>query len=79
MRINGLLHCGLQVPSLEVGERFYRDFGMQVNERGDGLVVRCDGREQDQTVLLEGPAKRLHHVAFAVDPGSLADWQRHLN
>ncbi|MEU9349144.1 VOC family protein [Streptomyces sp. NPDC048278] len=42
------------------------------------MVVRCDGREQDQTVLLEGPVKRLHHVAFAVEPGSLPEWQRHL-
>jgi len=29
-------------------------------------------------VLTEGPAKRLHHVAFAVDPDSLPGWQRHL-
>lgn len=78
MRINGLLHCGIEVPSLDVGFHFYNDFGMQVAERGDGLVVRCEGRDQDQTVLVEGPRKRLHHVAFAVDPGSLVVWQRHL-
>lgn len=78
MRINGLLHCGLQVPSLDVGAQFYRDFGMSVSERGATVVVRCDGRDQDQTVLLEGPDKRLHHVAFAVDPGSLQQWQQHL-
>ena len=32
----------------------------------------------DQTVLTEGPVKRLDHVAFAVEPDSLPDWQRHL-
>ncbi|MFK0114191.1 VOC family protein [Streptomyces sp. NPDC091217] len=74
----GLLYYGLQVPSLEVGEGFYNAFGLGTAERGNALVVRCDGREQDQTVLLEGPSKRLHHVAFAVEPGSLPEWQRHL-
>lgn len=78
MRINGLLHCGLQVPSLEVGAQFYKDFGMEVTQSGDALVARCQGRAQDQTVLTEGPTKRLHHVAFAVDPGSLGKWQTHL-
>jgi catechol 2,3-dioxygenase-like lactoylglutathione lyase family enzyme len=29
-------------------------------------------------VLTEGPRKRLHHVAFAVDDVSLSQWQRHL-
>jgi catechol 2,3-dioxygenase-like lactoylglutathione lyase family enzyme len=78
MRVNGLLHCGLQVPSLEAGLKFYSDFGLDVTERGNTLVVRCAGRDQDQIVLTEGPRKRLHHVAFAVDPGSLPAWQRHL-
>jgi catechol-2,3-dioxygenase len=78
MRVNGLLNCGLQVPSLETGRQFYRDFGLDVAERGNALVVRCAGRDQDQVVLTEGPRKRLHHVVFAVDPGSLVAWQRHL-
>lgn len=78
MRVNGLLNCGLQIPDLETGRRFYADFGLDVTERGDALVVRCDGRDQDQVVLTEGPRKRLSHVVFAVDPGTLPDWQRHL-
>ncbi|MDX3613896.1 VOC family protein [Streptomyces europaeiscabiei] len=78
LRVKGLVHYGLQVPSLEVGESFYRTFGLETAERGDSVVVRCEGREQDQTVLVEGPVKRLHHVAFAVEEGSLPEWQRHL-
>ncbi len=78
MRVSGLLNCGIQIPSLEVGRQFYTDFGLSVAEAGNVLSVRCDGRDQDQVVLTEGPAKRLHHVAFAVEPGSLPDWQRHL-
>jgi len=78
MRVTGLLHYGLQIPSLEVGQTFYNDFGLAVTERDNSLVVRCHGREMDQAVLTEGPHKRLHFVAFGVKPGSLPDWQRHL-
>lgn len=78
LRVTGLLHYGLEVPDLDAGQAFYSAFGLQARERGNAVVVRCDGRELDQTVLLEGPVKRLHHVAFSVEPGSLPEWQRHL-
>jgi hypothetical protein len=71
MRVNGLLNCGLQIPDLETGRQFYADFGLDVTERGNTLVVRCAGRDQDQVVLTEGPRKRLSHVVFPVDPGTL--------
>ncbi|WAP53792.1 VOC family protein [Streptomyces sp. S465] len=78
MRVKGLLHYGIQVPSLDVGESFYAAFGLETSERGNTVVVRCEGRDLDQTVLTEGPVKRLHHIAFAVEPHSLQEWQRHL-
>ncbi|ASQ92971.1 MULTISPECIES: VOC family protein [Streptomyces] len=78
LRVKALLHYGLQVPSLDTGQSFYDAFGLRTAERGNAVAIRCDGREQDQTVLVEGPVKRLHHVAFAVEPGSLPEWQRHL-
>ena len=78
MRVKGLIQYGLEVPSLDVGHGFYQTFGLQVEERGSSLAVRCAGRDQDQVLLTEGPTKRLHHVAFAVEDGSLPQWQRHL-
>lgn len=78
MRVTGLLNYGLEVPSLQQRADFYSDFGLDVLERDDVLAVRCAGRDQDQAVLTEGPRKRLHHVAFGVEPGSLGTWQRHL-
>jgi catechol-2,3-dioxygenase len=78
MRVSGLLHYGLQIPSLEKGHDFFSQFGLSVAERDHALVVRCDGRDQDQTVLHEGPDKRLHHVAFAIPLGTGAQWQAHL-
>lgn len=78
MRVTGLLHYGLQVPELGRGRDFYADFGLAVTEGRDTLTVRCDGRDQDQTVLSEGPDKQLHHVAFSVEPGALPEMRRHL-
>ncbi|MEU3711100.1 VOC family protein [Streptomyces catenulae] len=78
MRISSLLHYGLQVPDVSRAGRFHEDFGLSVTERGDTLAVRCDGQDLDRTLLLEGPDKRLHHVAFGVAPGTLPAMQRHL-
>ncbi len=78
MRVNGLLHYGLQIPSLDEGSEFYRTFGLDVSERANSITVRCAGRDQDQAVLREGPEKRLHHVAFAIAPGTLPAFQRQL-
>jgi catechol 2,3-dioxygenase-like lactoylglutathione lyase family enzyme len=76
MRVTGLLHYGLQVPSLEVGHDFYTDFGLRVGEREDALSVRCDQRAMDQALLTEGPRKQLRFVAFAIEAGSSPEWQR---
>jgi catechol-2,3-dioxygenase len=78
LRILGLLHFGLQVPDLALGEEFYGDFGLETRERDGLLSVRCSGREQDQALLSEGPTKTIGHVAFAVEPGSSSEWTRHL-
>jgi catechol-2,3-dioxygenase len=78
MRVTGLLYVGLEVPSLDVGEQFYRQFGLDPVERADLVAFRCAGRDQDQVVLGEGAEKRLAYIAFSVTPGSLAAFTRHL-
>jgi hypothetical protein len=55
MRVTGLLHYGLEVPAVDHGRDFYTDFGLEVTDRGTTLAVRCRGRDQDQTLLTEGP------------------------
>ncbi len=70
-RVNGAYGFGMQVPDLEVAERYFTTLGMTVRHRGDGLALGCAGREQDEIVLSAGPVKRLHHVAFSIDPGAL--------
>src|SRR5258708_13743004 len=68
--ISGLHHYALEIPDLAVADGFLQDFGLQTADKGGALVAACAGRDQEQVRLLEGPAKRLHHVSFTVLPGT---------
>jgi len=69
--ISGLHHYALEVPDLAVAEGFLQDFGLETREKDGSLVAQCPGRDQEQVRLVEAPAKRLHHVAFTLRPGTL--------
>ncbi|WP_341317535.1 VOC family protein [Paraburkholderia sp. IMGN_8] len=69
--IRNLNHIGLTVPSLEIGRAFYECFGLQTHASGKDLVFRCEGRDQDQVRLMEGPTKRLAYVSFGTHKGGL--------
>jgi catechol 2,3-dioxygenase-like lactoylglutathione lyase family enzyme len=70
--IRNLQHFALAVPNPDIGRSFYETFGLAGAERGNAMVMRCDGRDQDQVVLLEGPQRRLHHLSFGIAPADLA-------
>ncbi|MFG3013877.1 VOC family protein [Streptomyces cinerochromogenes] len=69
--ITGLHHYSLVVPGLDVADDFLRSFGLETAAEHNRLVARCPGRDQEQVRMVEGPAKRLHYVAFSVAPGTL--------
>jgi catechol 2,3-dioxygenase-like lactoylglutathione lyase family enzyme len=69
--IGGLHHYALEVPDLEVAEGFLADFGLETGEKDGALVAHCPGRDQEQVRLVQAPAKRLHHVSFTLQPGTL--------
>jgi catechol 2,3-dioxygenase-like lactoylglutathione lyase family enzyme len=69
--ISGLHHYALEVPDLAVAEGFLQDFGLETGEKDGALVAQCPGRNQEQVRLVEAPAKRLHHVSFTVQAGTL--------
>jgi len=64
--IRNLQHFALAVPDPEVGRKFYETFGLTGAERKNALVMQCDGRSQDQVMLVEGPKRRLHHISFGI-------------
>jgi catechol 2,3-dioxygenase-like lactoylglutathione lyase family enzyme len=64
MTIRNLQYIALTVPDITVGKKFYTDFGMDAREEGSRIVIRCDGRNQDQVILVEGKKKQMYYVAF---------------
>jgi catechol 2,3-dioxygenase-like lactoylglutathione lyase family enzyme len=72
MAVQSLLSYALTVPDLEAGRKFYTTFGLAPVERGNSLAFRCDGRDQDQVLLVEGKKKRLNHLRFGSDESGIA-------
>jgi catechol 2,3-dioxygenase-like lactoylglutathione lyase family enzyme len=69
--ISGLHHYALAVPDLDVADSFLTDFGLETAAADGALTAQCPGRSQVQVRMVQGPAKRLHHVSFTLRPGSL--------
>ncbi len=79
MPIRSLQHVALAVPDATVGRTFYQAFGLAPVERGASIAMRCEGRDQDQIVLVEGTKrKRLHHLCFGTKADELAEMQKKL-
>jgi len=69
MSVTNLQHVALAVPDPETGKAFYTDFRLEGQVRGNQIVMRCEGKDQDQVILVEGPKRKLHHICF----GTTAD------
>jgi catechol 2,3-dioxygenase-like lactoylglutathione lyase family enzyme len=81
MSVHSLLSYALEVPDVEIGLKFYTDFGLDMGVAAPGRVaLRCHGRSRDQVVLLRGgePRKRLHHVELGASSEGIEAIQRRL-
>jgi catechol 2,3-dioxygenase-like lactoylglutathione lyase family enzyme len=76
--IRNLQHFALLVPDVEAGRRFYETFGLESASRGNRLMLRCAGRDQDQVVLGEGPKRRIHHLSFGTTAEGASEARRRL-
>ena len=54
----------LEVPDVATGVRFYEDAGLEVSATGTLTHLRCPGQDRNAVTLVQGPRKRLHHVAL---------------
>jgi hypothetical protein len=72
MAVQSLLSYALTVPDIEVGRKFYGTFGLLPQDRENALAFRCEGRDQDQVLLVEGTRRRLNHLRFGSDAPGLA-------
>ncbi|MFP6712856.1 MAG: VOC family protein [Rhodospirillales bacterium] len=78
MPIRNIQHYAQTVPDLEVGRKFFTDFGMEATERDGNIILRCFGRDQDQVILTEGKRKRLHHVSFGTNADDLTELTKNI-
>ena len=78
MRVIGIRNYGMTVPDLKEGIDYITTFGLEMTDQGDRVVGRCVGRDMDQVILVKGKEKRYRHTSFAVEPGSLPDWETRL-
>src|SRR6267378_6236396 len=78
MTVRSLQHIALAVPDATVGKKFYTDFGMEGRELGKRIVMRCQGRDQDQVILVEGKKKHMHHVCFGTKAEELEGLKKRL-
>ena len=62
--VHSLDHFVLAVPDLAPAQRFYSDFGLDVDAAGDALGLKTAGHDQRWGVVVEGKRKKLHHLSF---------------
>ena len=62
--VHSLDHFVLAVPDLAPAQRFYSDFGLDVQAAGDALGLRTAGHDQRWGMVVEGKRKKLHHLSF---------------
>lgn len=54
----------LTVPDLKIAENFYKAFGLDVREQGNGLSLYTKGHSHCWGRVSEGPAKKLSYISF---------------
>ena len=78
MTVRSLQHIALVVPDATVGRKFYTDFGLEAREFDKRIVMRCQGRDQDQVILVEGGKKHMHHVCFGTKADEIEGLKKRL-
>ncbi len=76
--IRTLRHLAIETPDVDAVRAFTTSFGLEASERGDEVVLRCTGRDQDQIMVREGRHRQVHHAQFGVLPGQLGALQQQI-
>lgn len=64
--IHSMDSFNMTVPDLQVAETFYKSFGLDVREEGNGLGLYTFGSDKRWVSLDEGNRKKLNHLTFSV-------------
>ena len=70
--VHSLDHFVLAVPDLLPAQRFYADFGLDIEPIGHALALKTSGGDgHSWGIVIEGKRKRLHHLSFGCYPDDL--------
>lgn len=64
--VHSLNSFNLVVPDMKVAEKFYLEFGLDLQVRGNSFDVHTHGHGARWGTLMEGPRKQLSHLSFGV-------------
>jgi catechol 2,3-dioxygenase len=76
--IHSLDKFTLEVPDLDVANKFYSAFGLDVHRTADALSLRTFGHDHVWGVIKKGPRKRLGHVTFGAYREDMPVFRRRL-
>ncbi len=62
--VHSLDHFTLAVPDVAAAQRFYTEFGLDVEDTGKALGLKTFDHDQRWGVVVEGKRKKLHHLSF---------------
>lgn len=76
--VHSLDSFAITVPDLDVAERFYRSFGLDLSEEANGFGLWAQGSNHKWVSVLEGGKKQLHHLSFGAFEEDISSFQARL-
>lgn len=64
--VHSLDHFSLMVPDLAEAERFYKSFGLDLEQQGAGFALRTAAQPHQWGIVTEGERKSLQYLSFGV-------------
>ena len=76
--VHSLDGFNLVIPDMKVAEKFYLEFGLDLQARGNRFDVHTQGHAARWGTLIEGSRKQLSHLSFGVFEGDFARFKARL-
>jgi catechol 2,3-dioxygenase-like lactoylglutathione lyase family enzyme len=70
--IHSLDQFVIAVPDLKLAQHFYTNFGLDVRQDGNRLLLHTEGHDHRWGSVVEGPRKQFHHLSFGCYAEDLA-------
>lgn len=76
--VHSINHFAIAVPDLAAAHGFYSSFGLDAREHGNRLALSVAPQMPACGLIVEGAAKRLHHLSFGIYDSDLPRFRSHL-